>query len=147
MRIRHVKKADTADWLRMRTALWPGSAGDHAKEVADFFAHGLPMLLAVLIAEDADGHAVGFAELSIRPYAEGCHSGRVAFLEGWYVDPGVRRRGVGGALVRAAEQWGREQGCTELGSDTELHNAASALAHRAVGFDEVERIVCFRKAL
>lgn len=105
------------------------------------------MPLQVLLAVDSSGAAVGFAELSIRAYAEGCSSDRVAYLEGWYVVPDARRRGVGGALVRAAEQWASAQGCTEFGSDAELENTVSAAAHRALGFDEVVRIRCFRKAL
>jgi aminoglycoside 6'-N-acetyltransferase I len=100
-----------------------------------------------LLAFDDSGRAVGFAELSIRPYAEGCYSGRVAYLEGWFVEPAFRGRGLGAALVKAAEDWGRAQGCTELASDTEIANASSAAAHRALGFEEVERIICFRKAL
>jgi aminoglycoside 6'-N-acetyltransferase I len=131
----------------MRTALWPGDDNDHACEVERFFAGALPTVDAVLLAEDADGRTVGFVELSVRPYAEGCYSGRVAYLEGWYVEPGTRRLGIGAALVAATEQWGRERGCTELGSDTELRNANSAAAHAALGFDEVERIICFRKPL
>ena len=87
------------------------------------------------------------AELSIRSIVEGCSSGRVAYLEGWYVVPEARRRGVGRALVEAAEAWGREQGCTEFGSDTQLDNLDSAAAHRALGFTEVEQIRCFRKVL
>jgi aminoglycoside 6'-N-acetyltransferase I len=146
MRIRRMTKSDAGDWLRMRTALWPGSETDHAKEIEAFFERGVPTLDAVLLAEDA-GSATGFAELSIRLYAEGCHSGRVAYLEGWYVEPHVRRRGIGAALVAAAQHWGREQECTELASDTELGNDGSAAAHRALGFDEVERIICYRKPL
>ena len=34
-----------------------------------------------------------------------------------------------------------------MASDAELHNAVSLEAHRALGFDEVERQVCFRKPL
>lgn len=71
----------------------------------------------------------------------------MAYLEGWYVEPDVRRRGIGRALVRAAEDWGRTQGCTEFASDTEIENAASAAAHTALGFEEVDRVRCFRKRL
>ena len=101
----------------------------------------------MLIAEAAGGEAVGFAELSIRPYAEGCRTDRVAFLEGWYVVPAARRRGVGRELVAAAEEWARSQGCTEFASDAELDNETSAAAHRALGFAEVARLRCFRKEL
>ena len=74
-------------------------------------------------------------------------AGRVAYLEGLYVEPEYRRRGVAAALVRAVEPWAREQGCSELASDTTIDNDVSAAVHRALGFDEVERIICFRKDL
>jgi aminoglycoside 6'-N-acetyltransferase I len=60
--------------------------------------------------------------------------------------PEVRRRGVGRALVAAAGL-GLDQRCTEFASDTQIDNLASAAAHRALGFTEVETIRCFRKAL
>ena len=63
------------------------------------------------------------------------------------MDVGKRRHGVGRALVRAAEEWGRAQGCSEFASDTEIDNEDSAKAHAALGFEEVERIRCFRKSL
>lgn len=134
----------------MREALWPADAGepsDHPDEIARFFAGALHEPLAVLIAEDGSGRALGFAELSIRNYAEGCVTNRVAYLEGWYVEPHARRRGVGAALVRAAEDWGRAQGCTEFASDALIDNEISAAAHEALGFDETARIRCFRKDL
>jgi aminoglycoside 6'-N-acetyltransferase I len=140
----------------MRVALWPDDADTaHAAEVARFFARpasesaGL-LPEAALVAATHEGDAevlVGFAELSRRPYAEGCVSSPVGFLEGWYVVPQYRRQGVGRALVRAAEAWARGLGCSEFASDTELENTASAAAHRALGFEEVEVIRCFRKDL
>jgi aminoglycoside 6'-N-acetyltransferase I len=71
----------------------------------------------------------------------------VAYLEGWYVVPGLRRQGVGRALVAAAEAWARAQGCTEFGSDAVLDNEPSAAAHRALGFEETAQIRCFKKVL
>ena len=132
----------------MRADLWPeGAAKEHATEVAEFFSGRLRIPLEVLLAEDAEGRPLGFAELSIRAYAEGCTTDRVAFLEGWYVVAEARRRGVGRALVRAAEAWGRAQGCTEFASDALLDNHVSAAAHQALDFDEVAQIRCFRKDL
>ena len=131
----------------MREALWPSEPGEHAGEIEQFFQGELHEPLAVLLAFDESGQSLGFVELSIRNYAEGCATSRVAYLEGWYVEPHARRRGVGRALVQAAEDWGRAQGCTEFGSDALIDNDASAAAHSALGFDEVERIRCFRKDL
>jgi aminoglycoside 6'-N-acetyltransferase I len=132
----------------MRRALWPEHGDNyHAPEIQRFLAGELKMPLAVLLAEDDDGRVVGFVELSIRPYAEGCLTDRVAFLEGWYVMPDARRRGVGRALVAAAEEWAQAQGCTEFASDAEADNTMSARAHRALGFEEVVIIRCFRKDL
>lgn len=145
--IRPVRESDAADWERMREALWPSAPGEHAGDIASFFSGARRDPAEVLLAVDDAGRALGFAEMSIRPYAEGCDSGHVAYLEGWFVEEPARRMGVGTALVQAVEEWGRAQGCTELGSDAEIQNGDSLAAHRSVGFTEVERIVCFRKRL
>ena len=132
----------------MRRDLWPeGSAAEHGAEIDAFFAGRLQNPLAALVAIDGSGEAVGFAELSIRSYAEDCVTDHVAYLEGWYVAPHARGRGVGRALVEAAEQWGLARGCTEFASDALLDNEASAAAHRALGFEETVRIRCFKKQL
>lgn len=147
VRVREATPSDADAWLRMRARLWPEGADDHASEIAAFFAGTAFMPLAVLIARDDSGAAVGFAELSIRNYAESCATNRVAYLEGWYVEPEARRRGVGRALVAAAEAWARGQNCSEFGSDAELDNDASAAAHRALGFAETARVRCFLKRI
>ena len=132
----------------MREALWPEHASTwHATEVDRYFAGLLSMPLEVLIAADDEGRATGFAELSIRAYAEGCETDRVAFLEGWYVEPEARRHGVGRALVAAAERWAELQGCTEFASDAVIDNIESASAHAALGFEEAVQIRCFRKPI
>jgi aminoglycoside 6'-N-acetyltransferase I len=143
MFIRPVKRDDRDSWLRMRDVLWP--AEDHGYEIDRYFAAEVREPLEVLIAFDGD--AIGFVELSIRPYAEGCETDRVAFVEGWYVEPDARGTGVGAALIRAAEEWARSQGCTEIASDTEVENVSSAAAHLALGFEETAVLRCFRKAL
>ena len=143
MIVRFARFSDKDAWLRMRLALWPDAGSD---EVDRFFAGELREPRAVLVAAE-QGALAGFAELSIRNVAEGCTSGNVAYLEGWYVEPAFRRRGVGRALVAAAEEWARSRGCTEFASDAEIDNDASAKAHAALGFAEVEQIRCFRKSL
>ena len=146
MRVRPLGKSDRAEWMRMRCALWPGNEAELAEEVDRFYTGSLPEIRAVLIAEEDSG-VVGCAELSIRSHAEGCFTHRVGYLEAWYVDESVRRRGIGRALVTAAEDWARSQGCAEFASDCQVTNEISAMAHLAIGFEEVERIRCFRKNL
>jgi aminoglycoside 6'-N-acetyltransferase I len=154
VQIRHVEPADTATWVRLRAALWPeDSVDEHAAEVAAFFARppggpgAMPEAVFVAIVAAPDATLVGFAEVSRRAYAEGCKTSPVGFLEGWYVVPAYRRQGVGRALVLAAEAWARSIGCSEFASDALADNVGSAAAHRALGFEEVEVIRCFRKAL
>ena len=148
VRVRAARKEDAPAWLRMRDSLWPDYASTwHSDEIQQFFAGKLSNPLAVLIAEDDAGKALGFAELSIRNYAEDCVTDRVAYLEGWYVVPGARRKGVGRALLVAAELWAKGQDCTEFASDAVIDNEISAAAHRALGFTETAQIRCFRKVL
>jgi aminoglycoside 6'-N-acetyltransferase I len=132
----------------MRHALWADQPlAELLEEAEAFFTRPDSRLAAVLVAENGSDDLVGFAELSLRPYAEDCRTSPVAFLEGWYVSPVVRRTGVGRALVEAAEDWGRQQGCREFASDTQFENTASAAAHLALGFEDAGAIRCFRKNL
>jgi len=73
--VRSATARDATAWLGLRHALWPeGSAAEHREEIDRFFRGHAADPLAVLLAEDATGQAVGLAELSIRSHAEGCHS-------------------------------------------------------------------------
>jgi aminoglycoside 6'-N-acetyltransferase I len=143
--IRPYQPTDYPEWLRMRLALWPdGSEADWQHEIADILADPHQ---PVFVAERPDGTLGGFLEVSLRKYADGCDSSPVGYLEGWYVDADLRRTGVGAALVQAAENWARAQGCTEMGSDTEIENRVSFRAHLALGYEEAERLIHFCKAL
>jgi aminoglycoside 6'-N-acetyltransferase I len=147
VQIRRVQQRDAAEWERMRQKLWPSPPGEHALEIAASFGGELPGPANVLLALDEVGRAIGFAEISIRPFAEGSYEGPVAYLEGWFVEEAQRQQGVGTALVAAVEDWARAQGLSELCSDAEIDNAVSQASHRALGFIEVPRLVCFRKEL
>jgi len=54
---------------------------------------------------------------------------------------------AGGMLMSAAENWAISRGYNELGSDTEANNGLSIQAHARLGFEEVERLVCFLKQI
>ena len=139
--------ADLGAWSTLRQALWPTASRDkHAKELAAILAE--PGATIAFIARSEDGTAVGFAEASIRhDYVNGCDSSPVGFLEGIYVAPAHRRRGIAATLVAAVTDWVRSQGCTELASDAAIDNTQSHQMHNALGFEETQRVVYFRKRL
>ena len=147
--------ADREVWLRLRSELWSHHpAAELAREVDRYLGgegflevDGRPVPSTVLLAEGDDARILGFAEVNLRPFADGCRTGPVGYLEGWYVVPEARRRGVGAALVAAAEEWARNQGCAEFASDTRVENDLGERSHRALGFLEVRRTIHYRKSL
>lgn len=144
--VRPAEPDDADAWVRLRDMLWPGSIVDHEQEVPAYFRDP-PEREACFIAELAGSGVVGFAEVRLREYAEDCRTSPVGYLEGIYVVPEQRVRGVGRALVAAGEAWARARGCTEMGSDRELENEVSGAFHEAVGYEETVRMVCYRKSL
>ncbi len=82
-----------------------------------------------------------------RDYVNGCETSPVLFLEGIYVSPEYRQRGIARLLCEAIANWGREKGCTEFASDVLLENRDSQSFHTALGFDETERVIFYRKLL
>lgn len=146
--VRQMQAGDRAVWAHMRNALWPGDgAAAHAKAIDELIDGLLAGSAAWGFIAQAPGGATGFAEIAIRNYANGCDSAPVAFLEGVWVEPQYRRRGIGTRLIAHAEAFVAARGFRELGSDTQIDNAASQAAHVAWGFSETERVVYFRKLL
>jgi len=136
---------------QLRHALWPeSSASDHASELALILAGKPPGILpaTIFVAEANDAALLGFLEAGLRSHADGCDpSHPVGYVEGWYVVESQRRHGIGAALLRAAEDWARTQGCTEMASDTQLENLLSQRTHASLGFQIAERSILYRKPL
>ncbi|HVW93177.1 MAG TPA: GNAT family N-acetyltransferase [Devosia sp.] len=141
---RPLAAADAPGWGALRHALWPAEPLDELQaelgpmlEAGDFAGFGM----------FDGGTLIGFAEVSERPYGDGCVTAPVAWLEAIYILPAWRRRGIARQLVAAAEGWARARGLSELGSDAALDNLVSRLSHARWGFEETERVVRFRKQL
>ena len=147
MKIRPLELRDRQAWAAMRAALWPDEDPDRLAHETLMHFSGAQLAEIVFIAEDIDGAVAGFLELSLRPYAEGCKSSPTPCIEAWLVAPHARHKGVGRALVEAAERWAIIRNFTEIASDTSLANVHSQEAHAALGYEEVERLVAFRKTL
>ena len=137
---------DEPGWRELRAALWPDCADeDHDR---DTVAYCSSARYAAFIARDAANRALGFVEVSLRSdYVNGTSTSPVGFIEGLYVIPEARMQGVARSLVRAAEDWARDKGCSEMASDTPLENEGSQAMHRALGYADGDRVVYFRKDL
>jgi aminoglycoside 6'-N-acetyltransferase I len=127
----------------MRTSLWPEEPLQaHLNAIDDILdskdAWGF-------LTEAADRTPVGFAEVAIRKYANGCESQPVPFLEGIWVRANLRRQGIGTSLIEHIQEFLAARDFRELGSDTQIDNEASQAAHIGWGFSETERVVYFRK--
>jgi aminoglycoside 6'-N-acetyltransferase I len=142
--IRRVIPADKSEWLRMRKGVWPDAPDDYLDyDMDDVLSSNKNAVFFALI----EGVPVGMIEVSLRESAEGCFSSPVGYIEAWFVDEGLRGKGVAGALTQVAEEWAREKGCTDMASDTWLDNQASIRAHTKMGYYEAERLVHFVKQL
>lgn len=146
MHIRRCTHADLGDLIALREALWPFLKDEpDDTDAAEMLSRED---MAVFLAIDGTGTAIGFAEVSLRrDYVNGCETSPVGFLEGIYVNPDHRLAGVARALCDGAQGWAAARGCTEFASDALLDNKASHAMHDALGFEETERVVYFRKTL
>ena len=139
--------ANQPGWLQLRSQLWPDCAAEgHVEDMATVINE--PDDFCAFIARDAAGAACGFAEGALRhDYVNGTESCAVVFLEGLYVAPDHRRQGIAARLVDAIAQWGAAHECSEFASDAPLENELSHEVHEALGFEEVERVVYFRREI
>ena len=141
--IRKANANDSHPAAILACELWP----DHTPEdlEPDLLALILQVNAAIFLAME-DSRAVGFAQCQLRhDYVEGTATSPVGYLEGLYMRPEYRHKGIAKALLAACEAWAGEQGCREFASDCELTNYDSFRFHLALGFQEANRIICFSK--
>jgi aminoglycoside 6'-N-acetyltransferase I len=145
MKIMPVTELLLADWLQLRILLWPDHEDTHLLEMRQLLEQ--PHTLQLLAYNDQQ-QAIAMLEASIRyEYVNGTQTSPVAFLEGIYVLPEYRRSGVATTLVQQVEDWAKQFSCTEFASDAAIDNTISHAMHRALGFQETERVVYFKKKI
>lgn len=149
--VRSASLSDAAAIATMCAALWPDATEkEHRAEIDWLLKTRMSGTLpaTIFVAEDDTGRLAGFLEVGLRSHADGCDPARpVGFVEGWFVSEEFRRRGIGKALMQAAEDWARHHQCNEMASDTWIDETTSQNAHEALGFDIVDRCIHFRKQL
>jgi aminoglycoside 6'-N-acetyltransferase I len=146
MDIHELQPHERPDWLTMREMLWPDFKRDEMTPVEAAMLSDRSRTGIYVAAAEA-GKLIGFVEVSLRDWAEGCSTHPVGYIEGWYVDAEHRGGGIGRRLIETAEAWAAERRCTEMASDADVHNDVSHRAHAALGYREIGRAVLFCKKL
>jgi len=141
--VRIMTASDREAWAAMRAALWPeDTAAQHHQEIDELLDAKDAW---AFLARTDDDQPAGFAEVSLRKYANGCTDRPVPFLEGIWTLPELRRTGVGAVLLAEIERFFTHMGFRELCSDALATNTGSRRAHAGWGFSETETVVYFRK--
>lgn len=143
--VRRLRASDLSEWRRLRRALWPRHAESELRREEHWYRSS--RLAAVFVAARPDGGLGGFVEATAFRRVDWWNEKPEGYVEGWYVDSDLRRRGIGRGLIAAVEEWCRRRGLEWIGSDAHRTNLGSRRAHRALGFREVEELVLFRKRL
>jgi ribosomal protein S18 acetylase RimI-like enzyme len=94
---------------------------------------------AVLVTMSGNA-IVGFVDASLQHHEGGGtyhRPGIDVYVEELIVTASERRRGVGTALMRAIEAWGRDAEARMIWLDTHLTNAAARGLYGAIGYREV----------
>lgn len=138
---------ENSGWLTLRSEFIPEAPINEQRRFLREFMR-VSTAFRAFVATDPENGLLGFAEVAVRrDFVNGCHHRPVLFLEGIFVRPEHRGRGVARALCDAAGRWGADQGCREFASDVYIDDDRSLAAHRGLGFEETERVVYFRKPL
>lgn len=138
-------KENISDAAELALALWPDNdTAALTSEIAEMVSD-LSALVAIFYS---DKTPAGLAICQLRhDYVEGTSSSPVGYLEGVYVKDEFRRQGAAAQLLAYCESWAKKEGCREFASDCQIDNTDSLLFHKAAGFEEAGRIICFCKKL
>lgn len=144
-----IRKAEEKDIKALaKLASAPEVWSDDPEKLEKDFEELLRSKKDLVAVSEENGEVIAFANVRIRSdYVAGADSLPAAYLEGICVKEGYRGRGEAKNLLAYCENWAREQGCGDFASDCLIDNEVSRAFHLAMGFREVERVICFAKKL
>lgn len=134
--VRTARSDDEAGLARLEAEAWTPASGfpsvterAHDPFFTFFTSSGPPR--EYLVAE-LDGWLAGY--IRVRPVTELQENAHVLGVMGLAVAPGARRRGVGSALLAAAEQLARTRGARKLSLHVLSTNTAALALYERLGF-------------
>lgn len=140
--LRRARQDDAAQLARLSAQL------GYPQEEAAFASRLRRLLISadhpVVVATDDDRTLLGFIALERRLMLE---TGERVEIVGLVVDDGARRRGIGQALVRAAEDWARAIGVPEMMVRSNVVRAESHPFYEGAGFERAKTQHVYRKRL
>ena len=143
--VRKATYSDSRVLAEMAVQMWDSHTVD---ELETEFTETLNDKQSAFFIKYVNDVPVGFAQCGLRTdYVEGTESSPVGYLEGVFVKKDYRNNGYAKELLLSCESWAKNIGCTEFASDCELNNIGSLKFHIATGFDETNRIICFKKRI
>ncbi len=143
MLIREAKKSDLEIITKMASILYRSPYDELEPEMEELLNDDKNVFFLACEEE-----VIGFINGSLRTdYVEGSSTSPTGYIEGIYVGDAYRNQGVAKALVNQVAAWAKNKGCIELASDVEDFNKASIEFHKAIGLEEVNRLVCFIKKI
>ena len=143
--IKKSNRKDAKNLAKMASKIWDNDSLD---DLTNEFIDMTDDSNSICFIKYIDNKPVGFANASLRhDYVEGTETSPVGYLEGIYVEEEYRKKNIARELVKACENWAKDLGCKEFASDCELGNDISLAFHLALGFEEANRIICFKKDL
>jgi len=136
--ITEVTVENETTWAEMCVVLWPNHTSEEFLNARKNGEYRNEFLYSY------SEKYIGFLSLSIRnDYVEGTSTSPVGYVEGIYVLPDYRNKGIAKEFISFAKEWALKNRCKELASDCEINNLDSFEFHKKLGFKEANRIICF----
>ena len=98
----------------------------------------------ILLVADAGGEAIGWIHVAVHPYLQNDASAEIL---GLVVTGAQRGRGLGAALVDAAESWAVRQGCGFLRVRSRVIRERAHAFYERHGFQRIKTQHCFQKTI